>query len=88
MGSQSDNWKSRYKSLKFKLFNTIVESNNMYVYLLLNNSPHMDASLCSFPQHYELNLKLNIYGHIQNITIFIKIKNNTDGQGSPALCRF
>ena len=53
-----------------------------------NNSPHVNALLCSFPYHYELNLKVNIYGHIQNITIFIKINKNTDGQGSPALSRF
>ena len=38
--------------------------------------------------HNLIKLKINIYGYIQNITIFIQITNNMEGQGSPALCKF
>ena len=47
----------------------------MYVCFIKIISFHMDTSYCSFPYLYAIKLKINISGHMQNITILPSANN-------------
>ena len=46
------------------------KSNYKHICFIKIVSSHIDTSWCSFPYHYGMELKINIYDCIQNITIF------------------
>ena len=72
------------------MVNTCYLNNTIVVlYVLLFNTTHShDSNIVLIQTQLWSKLKNKHFDLIQNITVFIQINNNTDGQGYPALCRF